>query len=63
MSGVMVLIQVHTNKCIMVGILLAGKALLKSPYAKRYASTESNSTFNTDRYTTKEDRVYVEDKS
>jgi hypothetical protein len=23
------------NKCIMVGILLAGKALLKSPYAKR----------------------------
>jgi hypothetical protein len=26
------------NKCIMVGILLAGKALLKSPYAKRYTS-------------------------
>jgi hypothetical protein len=24
------------NKCIMVGILLAGKALIKSPYAKRY---------------------------
>ncbi len=24
------------NKCIMVGILLAGRALLKSPYVKRY---------------------------
>jgi hypothetical protein len=27
-----------TNKNIMVGILLAEKALLKSPYVKRYAS-------------------------
>ena len=26
-----------TNKNIMVGILLAEKALLKSPYVKRYA--------------------------
>jgi hypothetical protein len=28
------------NKNIMVGILLAEKALLKSPYVKRYNSTE-----------------------
>jgi hypothetical protein len=28
------------NKNIMVGILLAGKALLKSPYVKRYMPRE-----------------------
>ena len=29
-----------TNKNIMVGILLAEKALLKSPYVKRYVNSE-----------------------
>ena len=41
----------------------SAKTLLFAPYVKRYASTESNSTFNIDRYTIKEDRVYVENKS
>jgi hypothetical protein len=29
------LLEMAHNKCIMVGILFAEKALLKSPYAKR----------------------------
>jgi hypothetical protein len=31
--------QISPNKNIMVGILLAEKALLKSPYVKRYVFT------------------------
>jgi hypothetical protein len=33
------------NKRIMVGILLAGKALLKSPYAKRYVQRNADDVF------------------
>ena len=32
--------QLSANKNIIVGILLAEKALLKSPYVKRYVSKE-----------------------
>jgi hypothetical protein len=38
MNGINMLRKKASNKNIMVGTLLAGKALLKSPYVKRYSA-------------------------